>query len=594
MARRRSWIWIPLLLLVLLVAFWATTRLLDRLLLGGTPTVSAGTVLEVDLGPDLVERPTRLFGAHPIGPLSIREIDEALRRAAGDDRVAGVLMRIGPLVTGFAKAQEVRDAMHAYRESGKPIVALVELGTLVDLYVASAADAVVQVPTGGFILGLVSRTQYYAELLERLGVGVDVFHTGPYKTAMNPYTERAMSEDERAAIGILLDSIYEQVLEGIASDRGVPASRVAETIDLGLLEAADAVAAGLVDETGFLDAARERLGSRDGARTISLRDYDRSTAPSAGWLPAPRLAVVQVGGMIVPGEVGAGPFGDAGVAGGDTVARYLRLARRDDAVKAIVLRVDSPGGAVSASDVILREVERAAAIKPVIVSMSDVAASGSYWIATGASRILADPATFTGSIGVVSARFNLAGTYEKIGIGNAVVKRGENADLFVESERLTEGHRRVLERSVERHYRTFLSKVASARGLSVEEVEAVAAGRVWTGRQALDRKLVDGLGGLHAALDAARQEAGIGRGETFTIHEYPEPVSLLQGILGIFAQARAGSAGDLAAARESFAAGAQGILVPEQIVDRARLLHTLTGAGHAWALDLTPVPGPAR
>jgi protease-4 len=302
-------------------------------------------------------------------------------------------------------------------------------------------------------------------------------------------------------------------------------------------------------------------------------------------LPTPALGIVHVSGTIVPGEVGAGPFGDGGLAGGDTVARHIREARRDRDVRAIVLRVDSPGGAVSASDVILREVERAAAIKPVIVSMSDVAASGGYWISTGAARILADRATFTGSIGVVSARFNLAEAYEKIGVGNAVVKRGENADLFVESERLSDSQRQVLGESVELHYRTFLEKVADARGLSIAEVEELAAGQVWTGQEALERQLIDGIGGLHAALQAARQEAGIDLDEAFSIKEFPAPASLFEGILGFFGQSRSASP-------SAFVVG--GEIVPREILDRARLLESLTRGGRLWALDLTAVPAPAR
>lgn len=586
MARRRSWLWIPLLLLFLVAVFWGATWFLNRLLLGATPSVRSGTVLEVDLSGEIVERPAVLFRNQAMGPLGLREIDTALRRAADDDDIRGVLLRVGPLAAGFGKAQEVRAAIHAFRESGKPVVAVVEIGTLVDLYVAAAADTVVQIPTGDFILGLVIRTQYYRDLLDRLGVQVEVFHTGPYKTAMNPYTETGMSEDERAAIESLLDSIYRQVLDDIAADRGIAAEVLEETVDQGLLEAPQLRDAGLVDELAYADRALELAGSLGEGRRIDLRDYNRARARSSWSLGRNTVALVHLDGMIVPGDVGGGPFGDSGVAGGETIARQLRKARLDDAVGAIVLRIDSPGGAVTASDVILREVELAAAAKPLLVSMSDVAASGGYWVTTAASRLFADPATFTGSIGVVSSRFSLAGTYDKLGIGNAVVKRGRNADMFVDSQPLSDEQRDILGRSVERHYREFLSRVAAARDMTESEVEQLASGRVWTGQQALERNLVDQIGGLHDAIEAARRAAGISAG-SLTVREYPEPVSLFEGLLGLFA----GSSRPVIA---SLTRSPGEPPVPEELRRRADLLRLLSRGGHAWALSTAPVPAPAR
>lgn len=586
MARRRSWLWIPIFLGFLVVVFWGTTWALNRMLGGGAPGIGTDAVIQVDLGGTLVERPLRWFGGNAIGPLSIRELDTALRDAAEDDRVRGVVLEVGPLATGFAKAQEVRAAVHAFRESGKPVAALVEIGTLVDLYVASAADRVVLIPSGNFLLGLVSRTQYYTELLDRLGVGVDVFHTGPYKSAGNPYTETDMSPEEREAIESLLGSLYSQILSDIAADRGLQESAVAAAIDRGLLDADDALAAGLVDELGFRDAAREAAGLRDERDPIRIRDYARSSRATLFPFGQRTIALVHVDGMILPGEAGNGPFGDGGIAGGETIARYLRDAREDEGVAAVVVRVDSPGGAVTASDVILREMQRTAETKPVVVSMSDVAASGGYWIATGASEIFADRATLTGSIGVVSTRFNLAGTYEKIGVENAIVKRGENADLFVDSQRLEPDQRRVLQDSVERHYESFLAKVAAARGMTPEQVEAVAQGRVWSGAQALELDLIDSLGGYRESLESARRAAGIDLGEPYRLRVYPEDGSLFDSVLGLLAGVDAGDLPGLAGVRSLPAA--------REIGDRFDLLARLSEAGHAWALSLAPVPGPAR
>lgn len=585
MARRRSWLWIPILLGVLVLALWAATWFLNRMLGGGSSPVGRDAVIEVSLRGDLVERPTRLFGGNPMGPLAVRELDSALRSAADDDRVSGVLLDLGPLAAGFAKAQEVRAAIHAFRESGKPVVALVELGTLVDLYVASAADHVIQIPTGTFFLGLVSRTQYYTELLEDLGVGVDVFHTGPYKSAGNPYTETGMSPQEREAIESLLGSIYGQILEDIATDRNMDPADVEAAIDRGLLEAGEALSAGLVDELAFRDGARQAAGLNAERATISVRDYLADGGDGFFFPGRSTIAVVHVDGMIVPGEVGDGLFANRGLAGGETIARYLRDARGDDDVKAVVVRVDSPGGAVTASDVILREIQRTAEVKPVVVSMSDVAASGGYWIATGASRIFADRATFTGSIGVVSTRFNLAGTYEKLGIASSVVQRGENADLFLESERLSEQQRAILQESVQVHYRTFLGKVADARGMTPAEVEELAQGRVWTGQQALERGLIDDLGGYRESLESARRDARIPLGESYRLRVYPLERSLFESVFELFG-VRADSLPTLTAET--------GLPPVDELRRRTDLLRRLSRAGHAWALSLAPVPAPAR
>lgn len=583
MARRSNWLWIPFLFAFLVVALWASTSLLNRWL-AGSGLVGSDSVLEVSLSGQIVERPLELFGSRAIGPLSVREIDSALRQAADDDRVSGVLLDIGPLATGFAKAQEIRAAIHAFRESGKPVVALLEIGTLADVYVAAAADTVIQIPSGNLILGLVSRTQYYTGLLDRLGVGVDVFHTGPYKTAGNPYTETEMSPEERAALESLLGSIYEQLLEDIAADRGISTDEVAAVIDRGLLSGDEAVAGGLVDRLGFRDEARALAGSRGSGTPLSVRAYRRGTVTPV--LPLqPSIALIHVDGMMVPGETGDSPFGTRGLAGGETIARYLRQARESADVRAVLVRVDSPGGAVTAADVMLRELELTAAEKPVIVSMSDVAASGGYWLATGATRVYADPATFTGSIGVVSTRFNLAGTYEKLDIGNSLVKRGANADLFVDSERLDDGQRQILQDSVERHYRTFLTRVAEARGMTTEQVEDLAAGRVWTGRQALELGLVDDLGGFREALESARRAGGIGLGDDYALRVYPEDPSLFDGFLGMLGGIVAPEVRAVLAERPQ---------ALDAIQARLALLERLSSAGHAWALSLGPVPTPAR
>ncbi len=588
MARRRSsWTWVILGFVLLVMLFWWTTQFLNRVVLGDRGSLGTDNVLEVSLVGEIVERPAYLWGNRSVGPLSVREIDSALRTAADDARVSAVVMRVGPMLGGFAKAQEIRSAVHAFRESGKPVVAVLELGSLIDLYVASAADTVIQIPTGTLILGLAARSQYYRELLDKLGVEFETFATGPYKSAMNPYTETGMSDEERTVLDSLLDSIYDQVLDAIADDRGLDRGAVAAAVDQGLLGAVAAQQAGLVDELGFHDHVADVLDIND-AQRVGVREYWELAAPGGWSLGRPGIALVHIDGLILPGDVTDDAFGGA-VAGGETIARAIRRARRNDSVQAIVLRVDSPGGAVTASDVIWREAALAAESMPVIVSMSDVAASGGYWIATAGTRVLADGATYTGSIGVTMGRYNLVGAYEKLGIANDAVTRGRNAGLFLDSQRLSAEQRVVIAESIDETYRAFLQKVADARNLGLEEVERLAAGRVWTGEQALEVGLVDEIGGLRAALSVARRSAGIDARTEVEVLLYPRQRTMLEQLNGLLVGAQAASRPIW---RSDDVLG--GIPDPAALARKVELLRLVGSAGGGWALIEGPVPAPLR
>ncbi len=572
-ARRRPRIWLIFIFGVMIMAFWVTTSFVDALL-GESVSLAGENVLTVSLSGPVVEQPGRVFGDDPVGALSLREIDSALRRAADDSRISGVVLRIGPLLSGFGKAQEIRSAVHAFRESGKPVVARLEIGSLLDLYVASAADTIVQIPSGNYLLGLSSRRQYYRELFDTVGVEFEAFHTGPYKTAMSAYTASEMSEEEREAIEVLLDDLYEQLVSGIAEDRGLEPDAVRHAIDLGLLSAAEAAELELVDVLGFDDAVDDLVGA---GQRVSVRTYN--AASSSTWaLGRPAIALVHVDGMIVPGNPAPGFLGSGTLAGGDRIAAALRAARSNSNVRAVVVRVDSPGGAVTGSDVIWREVERTAAELPVIISMSDVAASGGYWIAMAGTRILAMPGTYTGSIGVVMGRFNVAETYEKLGVGNSAVKRGRNADIFDESRPLTDEQRQRLQNSVDTTYAAFLEKVAEARGMELRDVEALASGRVWTGRQALERGLIDEIGGLRAALSVARREADLAPGTDTAIVVYPQQPGLFEQLRGVMFASQA---------KIEASTSAEPL---DQLAARFDLVRWLRAGGQAWALSDLAVP----
>jgi protease-4 len=584
---RSSWTWVILGFLLLVLLFWWATQFLNRAVLGQRGSLGTDNVLEVSLVGQVVERPAYLWGDRSIGPLSVREIDTALRGAADDPRVSAAVLRIGPLLSGFAKAQEIRSAVRAFRDSGKPVVAMLELGTLVDLYVASAADTLVQVPTGSLVLGLAARTQYYRELLDKLGIEFETFATGPFKSAMNPYTKTAMSDEERVMLEGLLDSVYGQVLDGIAEDRGLDRATVEAAIDRGILPATVARDLGLIDELGFNDSLSDaHLAGR--APRVSVRDYWELAGTDSWNLGRPVVALVHVDGLILPGDVSNDPFGGS-VAGGDTIGGAIRRARQDSSVRAIVVRVDSPGGAVTASDAIWREAALAAESMPVIVSMSDVAASGGYWIATAGTRVLADGATYTGSIGVTMGRYNLAGAYDKLGIANAAVTRGANAGIFLDSQRLSASEREVIEASIAETYATFVAKVAKARDMSISEVEQLAAGRVWTGQQAVEVGLVDEIGGLRAALSAARRAAGIDAHTEIDVRLYPRQRTMIEQVSGLLTGVRAASlpawtADDISGPMPD----------PVALARRMELFRLLGSASAEWALIEGPVPAPVR
>ena len=563
-------------MLLFLVIAWS----LNRLLVGSSPQVASRTVLQLRLQGAVAE--VRRGGPFE-PPVTVREIDEAVRRAAADDRVVALFMDVGPTFGGFAKIQEIRAAVETFRETGKPVVSLLELGSTLDLYAATAADTVFQIPTGQLMLGMLIQEPFYRDLLDNVGVEFEVFHTGPYKTAFHSFTNRELTEEQREMDESLINSIYRQFIDDVASDRDMSAEQMEAIFDRGVISASDAVDLGLIDELGYRGKITEHLRESAGGafRRLDVRDYLQAT--NTGLFTeilgqAPVIALVHVDGVIVPGEVEEGLFG-SDVAGGNTIARYLREAREDDAVRAIVLRINSPGGAATASDIIGREAQLTAEHKPVVVSMSDVAASGGYWIATGGTRVLANPSTYTGSIGVVMGRLNLERTYEMLGINYEVIKRGANADIFSAVTPLRPEQAEILEANLQQTYRGFIDTVARGRKLDTATVEAVAAGRVWTGEQAVDNGLIDELGGLHEALVRARADAGIAPGRSIALRIYPPRRTFFEQVRQLFTYA--GSENGLPGTA----------FIDRGLFDQFRLLRS---AGPTWALMHARLPTVAR
>lgn len=503
--------------------------------------VPSGCVLELDLqsvppetaGFDPLAMLSGIAGASR--PLLLRETVAAIHRAADDPRVAGLIARVQLPAAAPGPVQELRDAIAAF-SAKKPSLAWAETypGTL-SYYLASAFGEVWMQPSGTVgLIGFATSPMFLRDALGKAGVEAQFVARGEYKSAANLFTQDAYTDAHREADTQLVNSLHAQVWEAVAKSRGVEAAALDELADRAPLLRDDAVAANLVDRIGFRDEAYARMAELAGAEGISPEtgDADGESAPPRLYLsryarsphrpglPAPSvpgrkgkptIAVVTLSGPIVSGRGGRQlpPFGNSS-AGGDTIAAALRDAVAADHVAAIVLRVDSPGGSVTGSETIWREVVRAReAGKPVVVSMGAVAASGGYYVSMAADAIVANPGTITGSIGVVTGKLVARDLKGRLGVGSDAVRTNANADAWSVNAPFTEEQHAHVEAEADLFYTDFVARVAHGRDLSVEAVDEVARGRVWTGADALDRGLVDELGGLRTAIRRAKLLAGL-------------------------------------------------------------------------------------
>ncbi len=455
--------------------------------------------------------------------------------ARTDPTVVGVALYIQDAAFGLAKAQELRRQLSELDRAGKPVRCYLETageggnGTL-EYYLASACTSIALAPAGEInLLGLYADSPFLRGGLDKLRIQPSFLTAGEFKSAGEIFTEVRHSPAAKVALDALLDSFFGQIVDGIASARKSDATTVRAWIDAAPLSAAAALEKGLVDELAYPDEFRaglDKLGDGD-AEKVDFLDYARR---SAGRLPGgKRVAILFAQGAIVRGGGGSDPFASENVLGSADMARELRDLADDDSVVAVVLRIDSPGGSALASDLILREVEQLREKKPVVVSMSDVAASGGYYIAARATRIVAEPATITGSIGVVTGKLATGRFQEELlGVTHDPLQRGASADLYSTLKPFDERQTAQLRQRVDEIYGRFLDHVAAGRKLSRSAVEAVAAGRVWTGADALAVGLVDELGGLDRAVALAREAAKLPETEKLPLVFLPKAPSFLE------------------------------------------------------------------
>jgi protease IV len=511
-------------------------------------TVTKDSYLVLDLSGALQDTPDQAeglgelmeaLGAAGGRKLQLRQVTRALEAAAADPEIAGVFLRgnlaTGGYSSGYAALKEVREALETFKKSGKPIKAYLNYVALRDYYVQSVADDVVLDPYGAiFIPGLASQPTFFTGAFEKFGVGVQVTRVGKYKSAIEPYTMKEMSPENRQQTQKLLDDVWSNLAADIEAARGLEAGTLQRIVDTeGLIRPESAKQHRLVNRIAYWDevldelkAATGRRGSKQTFKQIALKDYaklvsnDGVAAKRRGdgkitVAGGDRVAIVYAEGTIVDGT-----GGEEGYVYGEKLAKQIRELRLDDKVKAIVLRVNSPGGSASASEAIQRELRLANADKPVVVSMGTVAASGGYWISTYSDRIYAEPTTITGSIGVFGMFMNFERlAEEKLGLTFDTVKTGKFADVLSVVRPKTEDELAIIQGYVDWIYDEFTSKVSEARKLDKPAVLEIAQGRVWSGMEARKLGLVDEIGGLADAVKFAAEKAGLG--ESFRVAEYP-------------------------------------------------------------------------
>ncbi|MCH8042125.1 MAG: signal peptide peptidase SppA [Planctomycetes bacterium] len=505
-----------------------------------------------------------LFGETSTG---LRDLVVRLHNVANDEKISGVVLSIRDASLGFGKLNELKSAVARIRAKGKKVYALVDSATGSQYQLACACDEIIMPPSGSLMIpGLSVEITFYKGLFDKLGIEADMLQIGKYKGAAEPQTRTGMSKEFRSQYEAVIDDYYEQMVASIADARLLHPKKVKELIDRGLFSAKRAKKAGLIDHVMYQDEFFTQLKKKLQVDEVALvqnygkKKVDTDFSGLAGMMkmmelimggkPAkrasskPKVAIVYAVGIITSGRSSTSIFGEQTL-GSSTIISALRKANKDKTVRAIVLRVDSPGGSALASDLIWREIERIK--KPVIASMGNTAASGGYYISMGCDQIIAEPGTLTGSIGVVGGKLVLGGLYAKLGITTETISRGKHAGAFSSTTKFTDSERKMWREMMVETYNQFAGKAAKGRKMTRKKMETLAQGRVWTGRMAAKNGLVDRVGTLQDAIAAAKKAAGIKADDEVEILVLPKPTSFFEQLLGGGAEARSAVTSELGA-----------------------------------------------
>ena len=507
------------------------------------PSVADNSVLVLSVSGDLPDYVAEEPLAKAIGyrqTQSFTSLLTQLRKAKVDNRISAVLLDINFPGIGWGKADEFRDAVKDFKASGKPVYAYMEIGSNKEYYIATAADKIFLPPSGDiYINGFAAEAMFYKGSLDKLGIEAEVIQIGPkYKNAPDQYTKKGMGDGQREVINALLDEYFGRFTGAIAESRNKSVEDVKALIDAAPYNAVKAKSLGLIDDAIYRDQVDDDLKAKlgykadDKLRTVSGGSYREIPSDSLGLNKGEKVAVIYASGAINIGHSSNGPL-NGEMVGSDTVVGAINDAASDKSIKAIVLRVDSPGGSALASDLMWHAIENAKAKKPFVVSMSDVAASGGYYIACNANKIVAEPSTITGSIGMFLGKPVMKGFYDWLGISNEYVMRGRNAGIFRETEKWTPDERAKMEEMAHNvYYDNFVPKVAAGRKKSVEDVNTLGQGRVWTGTQAKSNGLIDEFGGLEKAISVAKDLANLPADKEVKRVVFPEPRPFLETLFG--------------------------------------------------------------
>jgi len=520
-----------LVFLTVVVLVFAAWRFHDS-----APSIDANSVLVLRLEGDIPERSPvelpALLGADR--GLTVAGVWMTLKKAAADTRIKAIVLEPESLAGGWAKLEEMRADLEQFRKSGKPVYAYLRTPGAREYYLATAAGRISVAASDRVMLkGLRAELMYFRKTLDKLGVTVEVEHAGKYKDFGDMFTRSDMSPETREVIGSLVDGLYGDMVAHIAAGRGKTEAEVRTAIDQGPFTAIEARQAGFVDALQFEDEMwselKDKLHSGEPHR-VAMEDYLKVPPAAVGLEGKSRIAL-----LVAAGDIVEGSSGDNGADESDLTSygfnKLVRTVRNDSAIKGVVLRIDSPGGEVVASDEMWRELNLLSKKKPLVISMSDVAASGGYFMAMTGDPIVAYPQTETGSIGVVFGKPNLHGLYDKLGITKDAVERGKHADVESDYTSLTPEERTLLRQGIDESYRDFVTKVATARHRGFDDIEPLAQGRVWLGSQAKTRGLVDELGGLDTAIAMVKAKAKIPAVEQVHVVVYPGRRSILDKLL---------------------------------------------------------------
>jgi len=486
------------------------------------PYIPSAAYLKIDLQGEIVDHDTSLFSHKN----NIRDIWYHIQRAKIDSRILGIVLKISYLETGLGKIDDIGRLLADFRKSGKPVYAYIDNGGLKEYYLATFADKVYAAKGGGLsINGLAAEALFIKNTLDMLGIKAEFFHIGEYKTAAHMLTQERLTDAHRESLQTLLNDLYESTLERIAANRGLDKEMIRNQIENFSFSGEPYLRARMIDQLLYEDEMYKQHHIDD--RLVDFDTYSETSGPYP-YRGRDRIAVIFAAGEIYPGQSGKNSLFGGETLGADTLVQQLESVRENPSVKAVVLRVDSPGGSPFASEAIHREIQLLVREKPLVISMSDLAASGGYFLSLSASKIIALPQTLTGSIGVVGGKFVLKDLYDKFGIKKEIVKTAPFADMFSDYRLFSPVEREKYQGYMLTIYDSFVQKVAAGRKLPLAEVEQVARGRVWAGSSALGLKLVDRLGGLLDAIAEARQLAHIPPEVGIGIILYPHKKSLLQ------------------------------------------------------------------